>query len=124
MRSLQLKHDVDALERPDSQVLNSEGAFIRNYDAAETHTVTVTITDSTDETDETVIDRSVTVGPSTASSLRLPLERGVYHVEVTSDDGAGDSTECLIGSNPDECAVIECGNGIISVTALAIVEPY
>lgn len=121
MRSLQSKRDVDASERPDSRVSSSESAVIRNYDAAETHAVTVTVTDSTDET---VINRSVTVGPSAASSLRLPLERGVYHVEVTDDDGAGDSTECPIGSNPDECAVIECGNGIVSVTALAVVEPY
>mgnify|MGYP006896939524 CR=1 FL=1 len=121
MQARQPEHEVDAVERTDSRPPNSESAFVRNYDSAEARTVTVTVIDSDDET---VVERSVTVSPSAASSLRFPLERGVYRVEVRLADGTDDSAMCPIGSDPEECAVVECGNGIVSVTTLAEPSAY
>jgi hypothetical protein len=39
----------------------------------------------------------------------------VYRVEVRSEAGATASAECLIGSDPSECAMVETGNGTLSV---------
>jgi len=114
MPAFQSKSEAGTSGLSDPQALGSESVSVRNYDATEAHTLTVTVTDSHDET---VVDRSVTVEPSRTLSLQLPLERAVYRVEVTLDHEVRDSVECLIGSNPEECAVVECGNGLISVTA-------
>jgi len=114
MPVFQSESEADRSGPTDPQAFGSESVTIRNYDATEAHTLAVTVTDPHDEV---VVDRSVTVEPANTLSLQLPLERAVYQVGVTLDYGISDSIECLIGSNLEECAVIECGNGIISVTA-------
>ena len=114
MQIPQAKSDPSPSDRPDHSTPSPESVSVRNYDAAAVNTLTVRIVDSRDEV---VVDRSVRVEPSETVSMRLPIDRATYRVEVTSDGETGDSAECLIGDTPEERAVIECGNGVVTVTA-------
>jgi hypothetical protein len=49
-------------------------------------------------------------------SIRTQLDRGVYDVTVTAEDESINSAECLLGDAPGECAVVELGNGTVTVT--------
>lgn len=98
----------------DSQVLGTESVFIRNYDTKTSHLFTVRVTDSCGEV---AVERVVTIDSSETLNLRPHLERGSYRVEVSMESGASDSVECSIGNGSNECAVVECGNGIVSATA-------
>ena len=99
MQIPQTKSDSSASDRPDRRTPSSESVRL------------------VDSRDEVVVDRSVRVEPSETVSMRLPIDRATYRVEVTSDGETGDSAECLIGDTPEERAVIECGNGVVTVTA-------
>jgi hypothetical protein len=114
MQIPQTKSDPSPSDRPDHSTPSPESVSVRNYDAATANTLTVRLVDSRDEV---VVDRSVRVEPSETVSMRLPVDRATYRVEATLEEAASDSVECLIGENPEERAVIECGNGVVTVTA-------
>lgn len=86
--------------------------LIRNYDGSTTHQVQVRFIDSSYET---AFDRTITMTPLEAKTVEARLERGIYRVEAQLDNEATDSAQCLIGSGANELAVVETGNGIISV---------
>lgn len=114
MQDLQTKSEPSASDRPDRLTPGSGSLSFRNYDAATVNTLSVRLVDSRDEV---VVDRSVSLEPSETVSVRLPVDRATYRVEVTLESAASDSAECLIGDTPEERAVIECGNGVVTVTA-------
>ncbi|MFC7323558.1 hypothetical protein ACFQMF_03060 [Halorubrum rutilum] len=114
MQVLQTKSEPPASDRPDRRTPSSESLSVRNYDAATVNTLSVRLVDSRDEV---VVDRSVSVEPSETASVRLPVDRATYRVEATLDEDASDSAECLVGDTPEERAVVECGNGVVTVTA-------
>jgi hypothetical protein len=90
-----------------------EGALIRNHDQERAYTCTVSVRDSFGNS---ICDRTATVDPAGTTSLELALGRGVYRVEVRHEAGGPVSSDCLIGGDPAEYAMIETGNGAITVT--------
>ena len=102
---------TDHSGNPDTRRVSSESLVLRNYDDS-THDVHVTITD---DNGETAFTRTVSVGPQDTVSIQTRLERAVYRVDVRLDNGVGDRADCLLGSDPNECAKIETGNGVVSV---------
>jgi hypothetical protein len=101
----------DHSENPDTHRVSGESLVLRNYDDS-THDVHITITDPDGET---VFTRTVSVGPQDTVSIQTRLDRAVYRVDVRLDNGVGDRADCLLGSDPNECAKIETGNGVVSV---------
>jgi hypothetical protein len=49
-------------------------------------------------------------------SVSQRLDRAVYRVDVEVDRETTVEAECLIGSGPNETALVEVGNGLLSVT--------
>lgn len=93
--------------------VNNESLVLRNYDTEETHTLDVTLLDPSGDV---AFDRTVTVDPRATVCIETRLERAVYRVSAHLETGTMARTDCLIGSGPDECAVIETGNGTVSVS--------
>lgn len=106
--------DVDSLPRqePTAPAVTDESLIIRNYDTPEAHEVQIRFVD---HRGQTAFNRTVSVAPMETVSIQSRLERAVYRVEVRLENGATASAECLIGSDPSECALIETGNGRVSV---------
>lgn len=94
------------------QAVDSRSLLVRNYDGNVAHELRVRFVDASGEV---VFRRAVTVAPVETVAVRTRLERGVYRVEARLDDDHADSSECLIGSGLDETALIETGNGTVSV---------
>lgn len=103
--------------------VTDESLILRNYDDT---SVRVHIR-FVDADDETVFDRTYTLGSGEVVSTSTRLRRGVYRVTaaihcVSADPGDAsgttkhDAAECLVGSAPAETAVVETGNGVITVT--------
>jgi len=92
--------------------VSDESLILRNYDGDETHEIMVRFRDADDEL---AFERTYELGPDEVVSTRTRLPRGVYGVTVRRDDAACATVECLIGSGPDETAVVETGNGVLSV---------
>ncbi|WP_247006166.1 hypothetical protein [Halorientalis litorea] len=92
--------------------VSDESVVVRNYDSADAHEVTVRLLDADDEV---VFSQTNVVPPQAVVSIFEPLDRGVYCVEAQLTDAELDSAECLVGSGPDETALVELGNGIVSV---------
>ncbi|TKX68652.1 hypothetical protein [Halorubrum sp. SP9] len=102
---------TDHAGNPGTRRVSGESLVLRNYDDS-THDVHVTITD---HDGETAFTRTVSVGPRDTISIQTRLDRAVYRVDVRLDNGVGDRADCLLGSDPNECAKIEAGNGVVSV---------
>jgi hypothetical protein len=102
---------VSSIEE-EQPVVSDEAIVLRNYDSTVVHDVTVRVLDASGDV---TLSRTSTVPPQTVVSVREPLRRGPYRVEARVGNECLDSTECLIGSGPDEVALIEVGNGIVSV---------
>lgn len=95
--------------------VTDETIVVRNYDATST-TVRVTFLDADDDV---AFRRTYTLAPGEVVSTPTRLHRGVYRVIACYDDQTADTSDaadCLIGSAPSETAVVEAGNGIVSVT--------
>jgi hypothetical protein len=100
--------------------VTDESLVLRNYDGTPVR-VHVRFVDADDET---AFDRTYALGPGDVVSTPTRLRRGVYRVVATIEDGSGDAgetaerdaAECLVGSALAETAVVETGNGIVSVT--------
>lgn len=104
--------DTGATETVAPRGVCDESLFVRNYDGDEAHEIQVSfVTHHGDP----AFERTLSVAPAETVSVRTRLERAVYRVEVSLESGASDSAECLIGSDPGECAMVETGNGTISV---------
>lgn len=95
-----------------ARAITDESLVVRNHDSSETHDLQVTLVD---HRGELAFDRTLSVAPLETVSIETRLDRAVYRVEARLEAGAAASSECLIGSDPDECALVEVGNGIVSV---------
>lgn len=117
----QTEVDTDTPSSTDRSGLavTDESIVLKNYDGTTTHSVTVRLRDSDGSV---AFERTCELGPSTTASIQTRLLRGVYIVEArrehesTSTDDPGDSRPVLIGSAPDETALVELGNGLVSVS--------
>lgn len=95
----------------DQPFVSEESLVLRNYDSETTHEVGVRFLDAEDET---AFRQTFTLAPQATVSVCMRLPRAVYRVEVDLDD-CSTSAECLVGSGPDETALVEVGNGLVSV---------
>lgn len=95
----------------DARPVSDESLVLRNYDDS-THNIHVTFTD---HNGKTVFTRTVSVNSQDTVSIQTRLERAVYRVDARLDNGAIARADCLLGSDPNECAKVETGNGVISV---------
>lgn len=92
--------------------VSEESLVLRNYDSTDSHDVTVRLLDATDEV---AFRRTYTLDPTATVTVCTRLSRGVYRVEARLDEERTTSVDCLIGSGPDETALVEVGNGVVSV---------
>jgi hypothetical protein len=98
-------------------VVSEECLTIRNYDSPSSHEVVVRFYDA----DDTVaFNGSYTLSPLGVMSVSQRLDRAVYRVDVEVDRETSVDAECLIGSGPNETALVELGNGLLSITEGAI----
>lgn len=118
--SPRMQLDPPPVERPDSgfpgrreRFVDEESLVLRNYDAERTHTVTVRFLDADGEP---AVQQPYTLSPLGVVSVAMRLPRAVYAVEVDVDNGPTASAECLVGSGPRETALVEVGNGLVSVS--------
>ncbi len=100
-----------ATSRP-TQFVSDQSLVVRNYDGATAHELRVSFVGPDGEE---AFARTVTVEPLGMVTVETRLERAVYRVEARLDDDESDSTECLVGSGPNETAFVETGNGTVSV---------
>ena len=99
-------------ETAPSHAVARESLVLRNYDSDDGHQVVVRFTDSHGNL---AFDRTVSVAPRGTVSVDTSLDRAVYRVEAKLENGASASAECLVGRDPGECAMVETGNGRVSV---------
>jgi hypothetical protein len=118
-RSLTVHRRVHEPNEPGAEppVITDESLVVRNYHH-ETAKVTVQLLDPDDDV---AFDSTYALGPGDVASTPTRLPRGVYRVVARLDDGAlgtdgRDTADCLVGSDPTETAVVETGNGVVSVT--------
>jgi hypothetical protein len=90
-----------------------EALVVRNYDGRRSHRVTVRFLDADDEI---ALERSYRLAPGDVVSISSRLDRGVYRVEARIEDDESVGVECLVGSGPAETALVEVGNGLVSVS--------
>jgi hypothetical protein len=93
--------------------VRDDALVVRNYDGRTAHEVTVRFVDANDEV---ALERTYTLLPEDVVSVATRVERGVYRVEARMEDGDFVGTECLVGADPGETAVVEVGNGLVSVS--------
>ncbi|MEF8900069.1 MAG: hypothetical protein V5A25_02435 [Halovenus sp.] len=95
--------------------VTDETLVVRNYG-----TTAVSLDVTFVETDDAVaFDRTYRVAPGETISTPTRLPRGVYRVVARLSEVPGeqrDTAECLVGSAPGETALVETGNGLVSVT--------
>jgi|APHM01.1.fsa_nt_gi hypothetical protein len=102
---------TDATHDDTAPFVSEECLVLRNYHN-DTHVLTVRFRDADDET---VFHRRYPLTGGVAVSVAARLERGVYRITARLDDGPTATSDCLVGSGPDETALVEIGNGIMSV---------
>jgi hypothetical protein len=90
----------------------SEEIHIRNFDVERTYDLTVTVQD----TDGIVFANRYHLKPGTTVSELDRLAAGEYVVQVALDGRQQAVTECTVDETPENTALIEVGNGIVSVT--------
>lgn len=107
------KRSDSGFTRRRERFVAEESLVLRNYDSERTHTVTVRFLNADSEP---AVEQPYTLSPLGVVSAAMRLPRAVYAVEVDVDDGPTASAECLVGSGPQETALIEVGNGLVSVS--------
>lgn len=90
----------------------TEQIHLRNYDGRRTHTVDITFRSD----DEPVRETRYRIEPGRALSDLAAVPGGEYELQVTVDGERTESHRCHLGSAPRRTAVIEVGNGVVSVT--------
>jgi hypothetical protein len=110
--ALQRRSAVDTSVGDERLLVSDEALVLRNYDSETTHEVTVEFHNADDEI---AFQRTYTLTPQAVTSIQTRLPRAVYHVDVRVDGADSSSADCLVGSAPSETALVEVGNGLVSV---------
>lgn len=95
------------------EIIDTHGIVLRNYDHEDAHELLVAISNSSGAT---VYNEMLAVKPLETVTVRPAVEPDTYRVTVEADGEQAASEPCLIGSPDAEAALIELGNGIISLT--------
>jgi hypothetical protein len=96
-------------ERPTATV---EDLHLRNYDAHRTYEPTLVVLTPDGEV---VARRSYRIPPGQCRSERDLVAPGTYVVRVRLDDH-DDRVACRIGGDPGATALVELGNGVVTVS--------
>jgi hypothetical protein len=110
---LQHRAAADPSVDDERMLVSEETLVLRNYDSETTHEVTVELRDADDDV---AFQQTYTLTPQAVTSVETRLPRAVYRVAVRLNDVERSSADCLIGSGPSETALVEVGNGLVSVT--------
>jgi hypothetical protein len=94
-------------------VARSEDIHVRNHDIAERHSVELVVRD---DRGRRVFQNRYYLAPGQAESECDVLGSGSYVVEVYCDGVRRQQRKCHVGDQPDQTALIELGNGLVSVT--------
>lgn len=91
---------------------SSEDLFVRNYDVERTYNLELT---ATHRCDDDQLERQYTLQPGQVIAELGVLAPGEYEltVEIAHTDAV---SSCTVGPTPDETAVVEVGNGTVSVS--------
>jgi hypothetical protein len=93
--------------------LTTEQFHLRSHDHRWSYDVDVTVR----RVDGTrVFERRYYLQPGEVISERDVLPSGEYRLSVTLDNDRSGERRCRVGSSPAHTAVIEVGNGVLSVT--------
>jgi len=92
--------------------VQSEEIHIRNFDDTQTYDLTVTVR----REDDSVLSNTYNLTPGRRISEIYRLPAGIYDVTAKLDTLQHATTRCEIGSTAQRTALIEVGNGIVSVT--------
>lgn len=90
----------------------SEELHLRNFDLNREYTLTVRVTDR----DGLVFANRYYLAPGKTVSELGRLQPGEYEVRVELDGRRQRTATCEIGETPDETALVEVGNGTVSLT--------
>ncbi|MFB6252621.1 MAG: hypothetical protein ABEI27_13235 [Halobellus sp.] len=117
MRSPSARTDATATPQDDSMTdrlaLNSEDLHVRSYEHQMAHDLDVGVYAPDGET---VFEAQYRLEAGAVKSEINTLPPGVYEIRASLDDARETRRRCRIGDAPDRTAVIEVGNGVVSVT--------
>lgn len=95
------------------EIIDTHGIVLRNYDHKHAHELSVAMYNSSGAI---VYDETLAIKPLDTVTVRPVITPDTYRVTVKSDGERAASERCLIGSPGGEAALIEVGNGVISLT--------
>lgn len=90
----------------------SEEIHIRNFDDTRSYDLTLTVRLD----DESVLSNTYYLTPGRRISEIYRLPAGIYDVTAELDNRQRETARCEIGSTIRRTALVEVGNGIVSVT--------
>lgn len=102
----------DAAPAPPITDQHSQELFVRNYDMERTYHLQVTVART--GADER-LEREYTLHPGQVITECNGLAAGEYELRVEIDHTATEQP-CAIGPGPDETALVEVGNGTVSIS--------
>lgn len=90
----------------------SEELHLRNFDVSREHTLTVRVSDD----DGLVFANRYYLTPGKTVSELGRISPGEYEVRVELDGRRQQTATCEIGETPSKTALVEVGNGTVSLT--------
>jgi hypothetical protein len=96
----------------DTRLVSNECLTLRNYDDDRAHEIQIRFIH---HNGDVVLARTVSVPPRETVSIHPRVERAMYRVTARLENGETATADCLLGSDPSECAMVETGNGLLSV---------
>jgi hypothetical protein len=97
-------------DRPDAR---SAELVLRNHDLDRAYRVAVDLTAAETGGETTVTSR---LGPGEIRCPTAVAPRGRTRVVARLDGGPSDAIGAVLGDRPDQTALVEVGNGVVSVT--------
>jgi len=102
-----------ARDAPDNQAVRSEDLHVRSYAHEWAYDVAVEIVTPDGDV---AFAADYYLQPGDADSEVDALPPGEYEIRATLDNDRRETATCRIGPEPDRTAVIEVGNGVLSLT--------
>ena len=98
---------------PDDRAAWTEDVYVRSYAHMQAYDIELEIVTLDDEV---IFKAEYSLPPGDVKSELDALAPGKYEVRVTLDNERRETVQCRIGSTPERTAVIEVGNGVLSLT--------
>lgn len=89
-----------------------EEIHVRNYDVETSHSVWINVVDDGERAFET----TRRLRPGEVYSVTGAVGPGEYDIEIGVDGLRREVVTCRIGDDPEETALVELGNSVVSVT--------